>query len=399
MKAGWEVRTIGEVADHCLGKMLDKNKNRGTPKPYLRNLNVRWFSFDLSDVLEMKFEDNEADRYSLRRGDVAVCEGGYPGRAAIWEDDEPIFIQKAIHRVRFHEPERARWFIYYLWYCDAAGTLKDYFSGSGIQHFTGQALAKFRLPIPPLEEQQRIVAILDEAFAGLDRARANADANLQNARELFESALGAGLARDAGGWRTAELKDLVEPDCTLSYGIVQPGEEYAGGLPIVRPTDLGEREIGLSGLKRIDPAIASGYARTSLKGREILLCVRGSTGVVAMASEELAGANVTRGIVPIRFNPKLLKQRLGYFQFLSGPVQSQIRAGTYGAALMQINIRDLRLIKMLVPPLDQQDTVLERLENLSEQIDRTVLHYQLKLQQIIDLRQSLMHKAFAGELT
>lgn len=255
------------------------------------------------------------------------------------------------------------------------------------------------IPLPPLEEQQRIVAILDGAFEGLDRARANAEANLQNARELFESALGAGLTRDAGGWRTAELKDLVEPDCTLSYGIVQPGEEYAGGLPIVRPTDLGEREIGLSGLKRIDPAIASGYARTSLKGREVLLCVRGSTGVVAMASEELAGANVTRGIVPVRFNPKLLKQRLGYFQFLSGPVQSQIRAGTYGAALMQINIRDLRLIKMLVPPLDQQDTVLDRLENLSEQIDRTVLHYQLKLQQIIELRQSLLHKAFAGELT
>ena len=79
--------------------MLDKHKNRGTPRPYLRNLNVRWFEFDLDDVLEMRFEDDEMDRYTALPGDLMVCEGGYPGRAAIW-DGEPIFFQKAVHRVR-----------------------------------------------------------------------------------------------------------------------------------------------------------------------------------------------------------------------------------------------------------------------------------------------------------
>jgi type I restriction enzyme S subunit len=67
VREGWIVKPVEEIAHACLGKMLDKNKNRGTPKPYLRNLNVRWFDFDLSDVLEMKFEENEHERYTAKK--------------------------------------------------------------------------------------------------------------------------------------------------------------------------------------------------------------------------------------------------------------------------------------------------------------------------------------------
>ncbi len=148
-REGWAEKPVSALADHCLGKMLDKRKNRGTPRPYLRNLNVRWFDFDLTDVLEMRFEDSEAEKFSARRGDLLICEGGYPGRAAIWDSDEPIFIQKAIHRVRFHEPAHTKWFLYYLHLCDATGALRPHFTGAGIQHFTGQALARFPVPLAP----------------------------------------------------------------------------------------------------------------------------------------------------------------------------------------------------------------------------------------------------------
>ena len=74
---------VGAVSEARLGKMLDKAKNKGTPRPYLRNINVRWFDFDLSDVLLMPFEDSELEEYSLRFGDVLICEGGEPGRAAV----------------------------------------------------------------------------------------------------------------------------------------------------------------------------------------------------------------------------------------------------------------------------------------------------------------------------
>ena len=72
------------ITDSRLGKMLDKGKNTGTPRKYLRNINVRWFSFDLSDLLEMRIEDSEIEKYSIIKGDLVICEGGEPGRCAVW---------------------------------------------------------------------------------------------------------------------------------------------------------------------------------------------------------------------------------------------------------------------------------------------------------------------------
>jgi type I restriction enzyme S subunit len=89
VKAGWERKKVSEIAHHSLGKMLDKAKNKGEPRPYLRNLNVRWFEFDLSDLLEMRFLPEEAAKYTAVKGDLLICEGGYPGRAAIWDQASP----------------------------------------------------------------------------------------------------------------------------------------------------------------------------------------------------------------------------------------------------------------------------------------------------------------------
>ncbi len=158
---GWAEKKVAEIATHSLGKMLDKAKNKGQPQPYLRNTNVRWFTFDLSDLLEMRFLPTEAEKYKAVKGDVLICEGGYPGRAAIWSEEYPIYFQKALHRVRFHEPELNRWFVYYLSDQSSRGQLKQHFSGAGIQHFTGEALARFSIPVPPLREVRRAVAKFD----------------------------------------------------------------------------------------------------------------------------------------------------------------------------------------------------------------------------------------------
>jgi type I restriction enzyme, S subunit len=160
----WVVRKISELAKHSLGKMLDKAKNKGEPKTYLRNLNVRWFTFDLSDLLQMPFLPEEAGKYTALKGDVLVCEGGYPGRAAIWDGDCPIHFQKALHRVRFHEPGHNKWFVYYLFAQDKSGELKRHFSGTGIQHFTGEVLARFEIPLPPPTELRRVLAKFDELW-------------------------------------------------------------------------------------------------------------------------------------------------------------------------------------------------------------------------------------------
>jgi type I restriction enzyme S subunit len=269
---------------------------------------------------------------------------------------------------------------------------------AGMPKVNREHLFAFRVCLPPPPEQLRIVGILDEAFDGIATAKANAEKNLQNARDLFESHLQAVFTQRVKGWVEKRLEEVADANCTLSYGIVQPGDEYPDGLPVVRPTDLTTKVIQLSGLKRIDPELAGGYRRTSLYGRELLLCVRGSTGVVSIASAELVGANVTRGIVPIRFDADLLTPDFGFYLMSSGSVQSQIREKTYGAALMQINIRDLRNIMLSFPALKEQKVIAAKLDALSAKTQRLESIYQQKLAALGALKKSLLDQAFTGAL-
>lgn len=255
------------------------------------------------------------------------------------------------------------------------------------------------IPLPPLSEQRRIVSVLDAAFAGLATATANTQKNLQNARELFDSSLNTVFTSSQNGWNVSDLSDVVASNCSLSYGIVQPGEDREDGLPIVRPTDLGRKIITPTGLKRIDPSRADSYSRTTLKGADLLLCVRGTTGTLSIASEALAGANVTRGIVPIRFNEDIIDQGFGYYALISPFVQAQIAEATYGAALMQINIRDLRKLKIRFPSIEDQASILHRLDHLTESTDQLSEHCANKLNAFEELKQSILHRAFRGELS
>ena len=102
---------FGSCIDSRLGKMLDKEKNTGSFRKYLRNINVRWFSFDISDLLEMKIENSEMDKYTISKGDLVICEGGEPGRCAVWTKDESICYQKALHRVRFTDGSNPYFYI------------------------------------------------------------------------------------------------------------------------------------------------------------------------------------------------------------------------------------------------------------------------------------------------
>lgn len=153
----WEWVRLEDISYAVLGKMLDKSKNKGVNHPYLRNINVRWFEFDVSDLLEMPFEMQEADRYSIKHGDLVICEGGEPGRCAVWDKTEPIMFQKALHRVRFFGEINSHFIsnIIYL-YC-LNGFITTFFTGSGIKHLTGESLANIPIPMPPIKEQQRIL--------------------------------------------------------------------------------------------------------------------------------------------------------------------------------------------------------------------------------------------------
>ncbi len=166
----WEWVRLGDVSTSLLGKTLNKAKNKGTYKPYLRSVNVYWFKLSLSDIKEMKFEEQELEKYALCKGDVLVCEGGEAGRASVWNDEmEGIYYQNALHRIRFFGSIEPNYFIFALNSDSNNGRLANYCTGVTIKHLTTKRLVKYCFPIPPLAEQHRIVAKVDELMALCDR--------------------------------------------------------------------------------------------------------------------------------------------------------------------------------------------------------------------------------------
>ena len=198
------IRLKDLVEAMCLGKMLDKAKNQGTPKPYLGNINVRWFAFHLTELKEMRFEDDEVERFSLCVGDLVVCEGGEPGRAAVWSGQtDCMMIQKALHRIRFYpEVYEPRFGMYFLFYGTTTNRFAEFYTGTTIKHLTGTALSDVLFPLPALPEQHRIVEKIEELFSDLDAgvsALHRAKANLKRYRaSVLKSAVEGRLTEE---WR------------------------------------------------------------------------------------------------------------------------------------------------------------------------------------------------------
>ena len=404
---GWQTRSLAEVCQFLNGLW------KGEKPPFvnvgvIRNTN---FAKDgkLDDV-DIAYLDVEARKFEKRRlqfGDIILEKsGGGPkqpvGRVVLFDKAEGDFsFSNFTSALRVFNPDSLdfRFLHKFLYWKYLSGVTEGMQSHStGIRNLDGDAYKAIQISFPSVPEQKRIVGILDEAFDGIATAKANADKNLQNARALFESHLHATFASHGTGWREKLFAEVVDANCSLSYGIVQPGDEYSNGLPVVRPTDLTRKVIYKDGLKRINPALAASYRRTTLIGDELLLCVRGSTGAVSIASDELAGANVTRGIVPIRFNSSYITQEFGYYILVSGNVQTQIKKKTYGTALMQINIRDLRNISLSFPSLQEQQSIAKQLNALNAETQCLESIYRRKFNALEELKKSLLNKAFTGEL-
>lgn len=153
----WPTTKLGHAATTRLGKMLDAKKHTGNPTyPYLRNANVQWFNIDVDDLLEMEFNERERVELSLREGDVLICEGGQPGRAAIWDGGrQDVYFQKALHRVRVGDDLLPEYLVHFMWAAVHGGALKDFITSATIAHLTGEKLRAVPVPVPPLELQQQ----------------------------------------------------------------------------------------------------------------------------------------------------------------------------------------------------------------------------------------------------
>ena len=153
----WEWVTLKQIAVTALGKTLDKSKNIGEYRPYLCSINVYWTGIDLSTVKQTRFEDSELPKYQLHKGDLLICEGGDVGRSAVWDRDEEMYYQNALHRVRFYGNIEPRFFQLLMESYKGAKILDNYSKGMTIKHLVQNSLNSIYFPLPPLAEQRRIV--------------------------------------------------------------------------------------------------------------------------------------------------------------------------------------------------------------------------------------------------
>lgn len=188
---------IGDVASTRLGKMLDSKRASGFPTPYLRNINVRWGHVDLSTVQEVPLSEGERTEFALKEGDLLVCEGGEPGRCAVWPGSKDLMTyQKALHRVR---PDRARlepnFLALMLEEEITSGRASRHFTGTTIKHLPQERLRQIIVPIPSLERQNAVVRRIeasDDAATALRHELHMAERRSQSLRRALLSAAFSG---------------------------------------------------------------------------------------------------------------------------------------------------------------------------------------------------------------
>lgn len=165
----WEWVTLKQIAVTALGKTLDKSKNIGEYRPYLCSINVYWTGIDLSTVKQTRFEDSELPKYQLHKGDLLICEGGDVGRSAVWDRDEEMYYQNALHRVRFYGNIEPRFFQLLMESYKGAKILDNYSKGMTIKHLVQNSLNSIYFPLPPLAEQRRIVEKIKQLTPYLEK--------------------------------------------------------------------------------------------------------------------------------------------------------------------------------------------------------------------------------------
>ena len=161
----WRWCKIGDIFRHNNGKQLNKGNNKGVLMDYITTSNLYWNGFVLDSLKQMPYEETEIERCQAEKGDLLVCEGGDVGRSCIWMYDKPIMLQNHIHKLRAYIPICTKYFYYIFYLYNLMGIIGG--KGIGIQGFSSKALHNTRVPLPPKEEQYRIVEKVEQALTSI----------------------------------------------------------------------------------------------------------------------------------------------------------------------------------------------------------------------------------------
>jgi type I restriction enzyme, S subunit len=258
---------------------------------------------------------------------------------------------------------------------------------------------KFDITIPPIEEQKRIVAILDEAFAGIDTAIANTEKNLANARELFESYLNSIFSQNGEGWSRMTLSEATGGIYTGPFGSLLHKSDYVENeIPLVNPAHITEVGIEADFRKTISKETAQRLKSYIMREGDIVIGRRGEMGRCALVTAAEDGWLCGTGSFFIKSSSRCDSRYLVRLLRSEG-CKRRLEKIAGGAVMPNLSNKDLGNFHIDLPPLALQASFIQKIDELHAESQKLETIYQQKLKSLTELKQSLLQKAFSGELT
>ncbi len=410
---GWTKVRIDALGDLRLGKMLDKAKNQGLPARYLRNLNVRWFRFDLQGLHTIMVSPGEMEQLSVENGDLFICEGGEPGRCAVWRGgSNTLVFQKALHRFRSCGAVIPELLMYQLRFGSDTGILGAAFTGTTIKHLTGESLAKYEVSVPPLPEQKRIADKLDALLARVDACRERLDRVPGILKRFRQAVLAAATSgeltrewREARGlpavWPAASVSEIADRVFDGPFGSNLKSNDYVEfGVRVVRLENIASLRFVEEKRTYIDPVKYEALKKHTLLAGDVLFSAFVDEEVrVCLLPAELGGKAINKvdcfciRVNPARCRPKFIALRLACratFEALDEEV--------HGATRPRINLSQLKNIRFQLPALAEQDAIIRRTDELFALTDNLECLLAVARRSTEKAAPAILAKAFRGEL-
>lgn len=408
MKEGWQVRTLGELCDIARG---------GSPRP------IQKFLTEKSDGINwVKIGDATASgKYIYETEQKIIPEGAKRSRIVKPGDfllsnsmsfGRPYIMRTTgcIHDGWLVLSDRSGLFDqdYLYYFLSSAAAYKQFDSlaaGSTVRNLNTDLVKRVTIPLAPRAEQQRIVAILDEAFAGLAAASTNVEKNLKNARELFDAVSKSVFQARDKSWQRLSLEALLELGWIVShldgnYGNDYPRKEefISSGVPYLSANCLENDSVDMSLAKFLSPERAASLRKGVAQNNDVLFAHNATVGPVAMLYTEQPKVILSTSLTYYRCHPNHIAPEYLAHYMRSPEFKAQYEAVMRQSTRNQVPITKQREFFHVIPPLDEQRNIANKLDNLLREVRRLEELYFQRLSFISELRQSILQRAFSGEL-
>jgi type I restriction enzyme S subunit len=394
MKQNWEIKKLSEVLKIQNGYAFDAKLftiEKGTPLIRIRDIKE-----GIGTVTN--FNGKYDKKYEVNAGDFLIGMDGEFG-CYEWKGDTALLNQRVCRLQEFSNKLYPRFLFYGInKYLKA---IEDVTAFATVKHISSKQIENIEIPLPPLAEQQRIVAILDEAFAAIAKAKANAEQNLKNAKVLFESYLQGVFENKGEGW--AEKK-LIEITNKIGSGATPRGgnESYKSeGISLVRSMNVHDFEFREKNLAFIDDQQAKELNNVTLQENDVLLNITGaSVARCCVIPKVYLPARVNQHVSIIRAKNEIIDPIFLNLLLTSKFYKDQLLfTGEQGATRQAITKAQLEVFKIAFPKnIDDQKSLMSKLGALSNETKKLQANYQQKINDLEELKKSVLQKAFSGEL-